>query len=584
VNVAEIAAVTLEGLRARGTYRRMRVLDGAQAPRMRVDDREVLVFASSNYLDLAHHPEVVEASERAARDYGCAAGGSRLITGNLSIHEELEEELAKFLGAEAGLAFNTGYMANVVAIPALVGRGDVVISDALSHASIIDGCRLSRAETRVFPHGDVGALEESLRDVAARDRRVLIVVDGVYSMDGDVASLAEIVPLARRWGAMVLLDDTHGTGAIGPSGRGSAEFCGVSDEIDVHLGTLGKSLGSFGAFVAGSFALRDLLVNVARSFIFSSAGAARHLDGAQHDAHRAREGRRQRPNDGGLRGSARTGLLRPGHSLPIGARERRAAAPHAHGNAHGNGGPGLRRRRLRGARRAAMSADRRGCFVTGTDTGVGKTVVGQALVRALRAHGVNVGVLKPIETGVGAAGPLDAMALRDAAGVSDSLDDVCPQRFALPAAPTVAAAAEGRRVDLDAVDRAFTRIAECHAFVVVEGAGGLLVPAAEGVSMGDLAARLSLPVIVVARAALGTINHTLLTLEAAAARELDVLGVVISHADGALSPPDRANLGALRGALGARVIGEIPPLAAGAEPPLDAIDVGALLPRRDQAE
>jgi len=231
-----------------------------------------------------------------------------------------------------------------------------------------------------------------------------------------------------------------------------------------------------------------------------------------------------------------------------------------------------------------MSADRRGCFVTGTDTGVGKTVVGQALVRALRARGVDVGVLKPIETGVGAAGPLDAMALRDAAGVSDSLDDVCPQRFALPAAPTVAAEAEGRRVDLRAVDRAFTRIAECHAFIVVEGAGGLLVPVAEGVSMGDLAARLSLPVIVVARAALGTINHTLLTLEAAAARGLDVLGVVISHADGALSPPDRANLGALRGALGARVIGEIPPLEAGAEPPLDAIDVGALLARRDQAE
>lgn len=226
-----------------------------------------------------------------------------------------------------------------------------------------------------------------------------------------------------------------------------------------------------------------------------------------------------------------------------------------------------------------MSADRRGCFVTGTDTGVGKTVVGRALVRALRARGVDVGVLKPIETGVGDAGPLDAMALREAAGVSDSLDEVCPQRFALPAAPTVAAAAENRRVDLDAVDRAFTRIAERHEFVVVEGAGGLLVPAADGVTMGDLAARLSLPVIVVARAALGTINHTLLTLEAAAARGLDVLGVVISHADGALSPPDRANLGALRGALGARLIGEIPPLAAGADPPLDAIDVGALLAR-----
>jgi glycine C-acetyltransferase len=281
VNVGEIAAGTLENLRARGTYRRMRVLDGAQAPRMRVDGREVLVFAGSNYLDLAHHPAVVEASERAARDYGCAAGGSRLITGNLSIHEELEEELAKFLGAEAGLVFNTGYMANVGVIPALVGRGDVVVSDALSHASIIDGCRLSRAETRVFPHADLGALEEILRDVAAPGRRVLLAVDGVYSMDGDVAALAEIVPLARRWGAVLLLDDAHGTAAIGPGGRGSAELCGVVDAIDVHLGTLGKSLGSFGAFVAGSFALRDLLVNISRSFIFSCALAPPQVEAAR---------------------------------------------------------------------------------------------------------------------------------------------------------------------------------------------------------------------------------------------------------------------------------------------------------------
>jgi len=241
----------------------------AQAPRMRVDGREVLLFAGSNYLDLAHHPEVVEASERAARDYGCASGGSRLITGNLAIHEELEEELAKFLGNEAALVFSTGYMANVGAIPALVGRGDIVVSDALSHASIIDGCRLSRAETRVFPHGDVTALEEILRDVAARDRRVLVAIDGVYSMDGDVAPLAEMVPLARRWGATVLLDDAHGTGAIGPGGRGSAAACGVADEVDIQLGTLGKAIGSFGAFVAGDFALRELLVNSARSFIFS---------------------------------------------------------------------------------------------------------------------------------------------------------------------------------------------------------------------------------------------------------------------------------------------------------------------------
>jgi glycine C-acetyltransferase len=281
VSIAEFAAGTLEVLRARGTYRKMRVLDGAQAPRMRVDGREVLIFAGSNYLDLAHHPEVVEASERAAREYGCASGGSRLITGNLAIHEELEEELAKFLGTEAALVFSTGYMANVGAIPALVGRGDVVVSDTLSHASIIDGCRLSRAETRVFPHGDVDALEEVLRDVAARDRNILLAVDGVYSMDGDVAPLAEMVALARRWGAAVLLDDAHGTGAIGPAGRGSAALSGVVDEIDVHLGTLGKALGSFGAFVAGGFGLRDLLVNTARSFIFSCALAPPQIAAAR---------------------------------------------------------------------------------------------------------------------------------------------------------------------------------------------------------------------------------------------------------------------------------------------------------------
>ena len=261
----------LEQLRARGTHRRMRVLDGAQAPRMSVDGREVLLFAGSNYLDLAHHPEVVEAGVRAMRDLGCAAGGSRLINGNLRLHEELEEELAKFLGADAALSFATGYMANVGLIPALVGQDDVVVSDALAHASIIDGCRLSRASVRVFPHGDLGALEETLREVVSPRRRVLLALDGVYSMDGDTAPLAEAVALARRFDALVLVDDAHGTGTLGASGRGTPEHCGVREGIDVLVGTLGKALGSFGAFVAGSRLLRELLVNEARSFIFSCA-------------------------------------------------------------------------------------------------------------------------------------------------------------------------------------------------------------------------------------------------------------------------------------------------------------------------
>jgi len=269
--LAAVAREALAGIRARGTYRRMRVLDGAQAPRMQVDGRKVLLFAGSNYLDLAAHPQVVEASARAARELGCAAGGSRLITGNLACHEALEEELATFLGTESALVFNTGYMANVGVIPALAGRGDVVVSDALNHASIIDGCRLSEAQTRVFPHGDLDALESLLAEVCRSQRRVLLAIDGVYSMDGDLAPLAEMVALARHFGAMVLLDDAHGTGTLGEMGRGTAELLGVGEGIDVTMGTLGKALGSFGAFVAGSAALRELLVNVARSFIFSCA-------------------------------------------------------------------------------------------------------------------------------------------------------------------------------------------------------------------------------------------------------------------------------------------------------------------------
>jgi len=273
--VDAIADETLDAIRARGTWRRMRRLAGAQGPRMQVDGKSVLHFAGSNYLDLAHHPEVVEAAAEAARTHGCAAGGSRLICGNLDLHEALEAELAGFLGVEAALAFSTGYMANVGVIPSLVRPGDLVLSDALNHASIVDGCRLSRAETRVFAHGDVDALARLLQretDTAAgRGRRLLLVLDGVYSMDGDLPPLREMTRLARRHGAIVLLDDAHGCGTLGPNGRGAAELLGAEDGVDVFVGTLGKTFGSFGAFVAGSAKLRELLVNAARSFIFTCA-------------------------------------------------------------------------------------------------------------------------------------------------------------------------------------------------------------------------------------------------------------------------------------------------------------------------
>lgn len=215
--------------------------------------------------------------------------------------------------------------------------------------------------------------------------------------------------------------------------------------------------------------------------------------------------------------------------------------------------------------------------MTGTDTGVGKTLVACALLRALRARGIDAGAMKPIETGVGPGGPADAIALRLAAGERDPLADVCPQPFALAAAPAVAARAEGRTVDLAAIDAAYARLRARRDFVVVEGAGGLLVPIDAKLAMADLAQRMGLPLLVVARAALGTINHTRLTLEAARARGLALAGVVISHSGGLLSAADEANLHELRGELGAALVGEIPPLAAGELPAAEHLDLDALI-------
>jgi 8-amino-7-oxononanoate synthase len=271
VSLHEIAQETLSAIRERGTYRTLRQLSGPHGPRVRLNDREVLLFAGSNYLDLSHHPYVIEAASKAARDYGCAAGGSRLISGNLELHESFEEEIAKFAGCDAALLFNSGYAANLGIIPALVGSDDFVVSDALNHASIIDGVKLSGATARVFPHADCAALDALLGEVCTDGARVLLALDGVFSMDGDIAPLEEMVACARHHGAMVLLDDAHGTGTLGAGGRGAGEHCGVTDLVDIQLGNLAKGVGSFGAYVAGSRELRELLINTARSFIFTCA-------------------------------------------------------------------------------------------------------------------------------------------------------------------------------------------------------------------------------------------------------------------------------------------------------------------------
>ena len=260
----------LDALRADGLYRWLRQIEGAQGPRMRVDGTDTIVLAGSDYLGLASHPRLKEAARRAIDQYGCSASAARLISGNHDLYPQLENRLARFKHTEAALVFSTGYQANLGVISALMDVQDIAFSDELNHASIIDGCRLSGTQVRVFPHNDLPALESLLkRETSAR--RKLIVVDGLYSMDGDLAPLADIVGLAERYGCMTMVDDSHGTGVLGEAGRGTAEATGVLGRIDIETGSLAKALGGFGAYVVGSRTLIEYLINRARSFIFSCA-------------------------------------------------------------------------------------------------------------------------------------------------------------------------------------------------------------------------------------------------------------------------------------------------------------------------
>jgi len=262
-------AERLEELRERGLYRQLRLIEGPQGPSVTLDGRPVLLLCSNNYLGLADRTEVREAAAEAALRWGAGSGASRLISGNMEPHRQLEQRLAAFKGYESALLFGSGYLANTGVIAALAGKGEVVFSDELNHASIVDGCRLSRAETFVYRHGDLEHLAWALYH--QRGKPALIVTDGVFSMDGDVAPLAELLELARRHGARLMVDEAHATGAVGPGGRGSVSAAGLSGEVDIVVGTLGKSLGSYGAYVCASEETVEFLVNTARPFIFSTA-------------------------------------------------------------------------------------------------------------------------------------------------------------------------------------------------------------------------------------------------------------------------------------------------------------------------
>jgi glycine C-acetyltransferase/8-amino-7-oxononanoate synthase len=249
----------------------MRLISGPQGARVLLDGKPVLVMCSNNYLGLADHPRVREAAADAARRWGVGSSGSRLISGNMTVHRRLESQIAEFKGTEAALLFGSGYMANAGIIPALARADEVIFSDELNHASIVDGCRLSRAEVFIYDHGDLEHLAWGLRQ--ARGRASLIVTDSVFSMDGDIAPLAGIVELANNHDVRVMVDEAHATGTTGEGGRGVVSALGLTEEVDVIVGTLSKALGSYGAFAACDTQMARYLVNTARSFIYSTAPA-----------------------------------------------------------------------------------------------------------------------------------------------------------------------------------------------------------------------------------------------------------------------------------------------------------------------
>ena len=272
-------AEELADLHAKHLYRPLRVMSSEQGPVATVDGREVINLSSNDYLGLTHHPRLKAAAVEAVREYGAGSGAVRTIAGTMTLHEALESELAAFKGTEAVLTFQSGFSANTGVIPTITGEADLIVSDALNHASIIDGMRLSKAPRKVYPHADVAGLEAVLKEAREKGRGdgtgpyrlVLVVTDGVFSMDGDIAPLPDIVEVAERYDAAVFVDDAHASGVLGRNGRGSVDHFGLTGRVAIQVGTMSKAMGVLGGYVAGSQDLRDILVQRARPFLFSTS-------------------------------------------------------------------------------------------------------------------------------------------------------------------------------------------------------------------------------------------------------------------------------------------------------------------------
>jgi glycine C-acetyltransferase len=261
----------LEAWRKAGTYQRLRVLESPCEPVSKVDGREVINLASNNYLGLADHPKLVEAAVEAAKKYGAGSGAVRTISGTMSLHMELERRIAEFKKVEACVVFQSGFAANAGTVSAILGPEDHIISDALNHASIIDGCRLSKAKIHVFQHKDTATAEKILQELSGKLGHKLLITDGVFSMDGDIGPLPALVEIAERHGAIMMIDDAHSSGVLGRNGRGTVDHFGLHGRVDIQVGTLSKAIGVLGGYVCGSRDLIEFLYHRARPFLFSTS-------------------------------------------------------------------------------------------------------------------------------------------------------------------------------------------------------------------------------------------------------------------------------------------------------------------------
>ena len=309
----------LAGIDSAGLRRRLRQLDSAQGVRINLEGRELLNFSSNDYLGLANDPILKRAASEAIEEFGAGSGSARLICGSQSPHHQLETALAEFKGTESAICFSSGYAAALGVLPAVVGEGDVVVIDKLVHASLIDGVRLSGAKLRVFKHNDLEDLERILQWAARREGHTLVITESVFSMDGDLAPILNLVELKEKYGTWLMVDEAHATGIFGKGRRGLIEEFGVGDRVDIQMGTLGKALGSAGGYICGSQQLVDLLINRARSFVFSTAPVPAQAAAAKAAVDWVQTGEAEiaRTRLWALVDQLKNGLIQRGWQLPV---------------------------------------------------------------------------------------------------------------------------------------------------------------------------------------------------------------------------------------------------------------------------